>query len=557
MAEITLKLKAPTQEKTVSVKDDGTIKDLREEAAKAFDVTPSRVCLIYAGKILKDENTLSEHKLQDGLTVHVVIKQDPQRLSGQGGSATTTSTPSSTAPSYSPSQNRPSGYDPLTASAARFFSSADASQSSFASMQQTMQQQVLRNPELLRNVMESPLVQSLVSNPEVMRSIMQSNPQMRELMEASLPALRNPELSQMLTNPEVLRQSMEIASNPSLVQEMMRSYDRAVLNLESIPGGSGHLQRIYESVQEPMLNAMQGGDANNPFADLAGNTNRQAAPSNEPMPNPWAPPQQQQTETTTPATTATTGGGGTPTTTTPSSGGGTTATSLLGGIPFNPDTMSSAFQAPYVRQMLDVMASNPETFEAFLSANPVWSAASQDPAMRENLRRMLPQLARQMSRPGFVEMLSNPRAMRAMAQIQEGLRILQEEAPDVFSSMTNISGGAFGAVTTDPATTTTSSTEPTVAEGTEGAATTTPAPTNASSLGNVELASLMASLLNVAPSGQDSGTTQQLPPEVRYASQLQTLASMGFTNQSANLQALIFSHGDVNAAIDRLLGQGN
>lgn len=74
----------------------------------------------------------------------------------------------------------------------------------------------------------------------------------------------------MLTNPEVLRQSMEIASNPSLVQEMMRSYDRAVLNLESIPGGSGHLQRIYESVQEPMLNAMQGGDANNPFADLAG-----------------------------------------------------------------------------------------------------------------------------------------------------------------------------------------------------------------------------------------------------------------------------------------------
>ncbi|VDK43616.1 unnamed protein product [Taenia asiatica] len=425
MTEITLKLKAPTQEKTVSVKDNGTIKDLREEAAKAFDVTPSRVCLIYAGKILKDENTLSEHKLQDGLTVHVVIK----RVSGQGGLATTTSTPSSTAPSYSPSQNRPSGYDPLTASAARFFSSADASQSSFASMQQTMQQQVLRNPELLRNVMESPLVQSLVSNPEVMRSIMQSNPQMRELMEASPLALvlslrpdllvihaiakfRNPELSQMLTNPEVLRQSMEIASNPSLVQEMMRSYDRAVLNLESIPGGSGHLQRIYESVQEPMLNAMQGGDANNPFADLAGNTNRQAAPSNEPMPNPWAPPQQQQTETTTPTTTATTGGGGTPTTTTPSSGGGTTATSLLGGIPFNPDTMSSAFQAPYVRQMLDVMASNPETFEAFLSANPVWSAASQDPAMRENLRRMLPQLARQMSRPGFVEMLSNPRAMR-------------------------------------------------------------------------------------------------------------------------------------------------
>lgn len=91
-----------------------------------------------------------------------------------------------------------------------------------------------------------------------------------------------------------------------------------------------------------------------------------------------------------------------------------------------------------------------------------------------------------------------------MAQIQEGLRILQEEAPDVFSSMTNISGGAFAAATTDPAATTTQSTEHTASEGTEGAATTTPAPANTSSLGNVELASLMASLLNVAPSGQDS-----------------------------------------------------
>lgn len=44
------------------------------EAAKAFEVATSRVCLIYAGKILKDEHTLIEHKLKDGLTVHIVIK---------------------------------------------------------------------------------------------------------------------------------------------------------------------------------------------------------------------------------------------------------------------------------------------------------------------------------------------------------------------------------------------------------------------------------------------------------------------------------------------------
>lgn len=89
-----------------------------------------------------------------------------------------------------------------------------------------------------------------------------------------------------------------------------------------------------------------------------------------------------------------------------------------------------------------------------------------------------------------------------MAQIQEGLRILQEEAPDVFSSMTNISSNAFssaaapsGTSTTEPAT---ESSGNTTSEGTEGSAS-TPSSGNTLSLGNMELASLMASLLNVAP----------------------------------------------------------
>lgn len=125
------------------------------------------------------------------------------------------------------------------------------------------------------------------------------------------------------------------------------------------------------------------------------------------MPNPWAQPTSPSgTSTTAASTTAASSGGNS------GSAISEAVNSLLGGIPFNPETMSSAFQAPYVRQMLEAMASNPETFEAFLSANPLWAGANQDPVMREQLRRMMPQLARQMNRPGFVNMLSNPRAMR-------------------------------------------------------------------------------------------------------------------------------------------------
>ena len=47
---------------------------------------------------------------------------------------------------------------------------------------------------------------------------------------------RNPELSHMLNNPEILRQTMEIARNPAMMQELMRNQDRAMSNLESIPG---------------------------------------------------------------------------------------------------------------------------------------------------------------------------------------------------------------------------------------------------------------------------------------------------------------------------------
>ena len=48
---------------------------------------------------------------------------------------------------------------------------------------------------------------------------------------------------------------------------------------------------------------------------------------------------------------------------------------------------------------------------------------------------------------------------------------------------------------------------------------------------------------------------QNQPPEQRFSSQLDQLANMGFINREANIQALIATMGDVNAAIDRLLNQ--
>lgn len=43
-------------------------------------------------------------------------------------------------------------------------------------------------------------------------------------------------------------------------------------------------------------------------------------------------------------------------------------------------------------------------------------------------------------------------------------------------------------------------------------------------------------------------------PEARFQQQLEQLNAMGFVNREANLQALIATGGDINAAIERLLG---
>lgn len=60
----------------------------------------------------------------------------------------------------------------------------------------------------------------------------------------------------------------------------------------------------------------------------------------------------------------------------------------------------------------------------------------------------------------------------------------------------------------------------------------------------------LANLLGAAAAAQGQN---QVPPEERYQAQLEQLSGMGFVNREANLQALIATFGDVNAAVERLL----
>lgn len=161
-----------------------------------------------------------------------------------------------------------------------------------------MQQQLTENPNLMREVLNTPAMQNIMNSPDLIRDLIMNNPQMRELVD------RNPDLAHVLNDPSILRQTVEAARNPELMREMMRNTDRAMSNIESSPEGFNMLRRMYETVQEPFMNATtmagEGDTTPNPFAALLGDQgSNQArdptgdapttapAPNTNPLPNPW------------------------------------------------------------------------------------------------------------------------------------------------------------------------------------------------------------------------------------------------------------------------------
>jgi len=593
-------LKTPKEKRTVEVDGGANVKDFREKVAAAFESTDvEAVCLIFAGKILKDADTLGSHNIKDGMTVHLVIKQSKSASNPASPASNAPASPASPSPSASGNPASPSTASTSApspgGSTSGGTSSADATANPFGSlglsgpnpfgslaglsgltgmtafggpggggqnlqeMQRNMMREMGSNPDSVRQILDNPMVQSLMQNPEVMQNLMMANPQMRELME------RNPEITHMLNNPELMRQTMEMARNPTMMQEMMRNQDRALSNLESMPGGFNALRRLYTDVQEPMMNAAQEGfGPSNPFANLnssssasttaatsststssttASSTN---AENTQPLPNPWAP-----------------GGGASSTATSSASGTNTTPSgrpltgnvptglnfntpgmqSLMQQITANPSMMQNMMNAPYMQAMMQSMSANPDLASNLLRQNPLYAA---NPQLGNQIAQMMPQMMAQLQNPAVQNMMSNPRAMQAMMQIQQGLSTLQAEAPGVLPAIgvPGVSqpppGGLSNPTTSAPTSSSTSgSTAPSPGSGGPTAAANTD-----------QLSPLMQNLMSMMQQG-----THNQAPEQRYSNEMEQLVAMGFVNREANLQALIATFGDVNAAIERLLNQ--
>ncbi|XWS40286.1 hypothetical protein CRYUN_Cryun18bG0127500 [Craigia yunnanensis] len=419
---------------TVRTSLESNVGSFKAVLAQNCDIPADQQRLIYKGRILKDDQTLQSYGLQADHTVHMVRGFAPSSSTPPPTATTNVETPSTT-----PGVTRGVGSNEGAGLGASLFPGLNPLGDSgglglfgaeLPEFEQ-VQQQLTQNPNMMREIMNTPAIQSLMNNPELMRSLIMSNPQMHEIID------RNPELGHILNDPSILQQTLEAARNPELMREMMRNTDRAMSNIESSPEGFNMLRRMYENVQEPFLNAttMAGNNGNgpgsNPFAALLGNqggsqaidspnntsttgsetTQGHTSPNTNPLPNPWN---------------NTGSGGGTQTNTTarsnPAGDARTPGIGGLGGLGLldmppmlngMPDAsqLTQLLQNPAISQMTQSIASNPQYMNQILNLNP-------------QLRGMFdsnPQLRDMMQNPEVLRQMFSPETMQQMLALQQSL----------------------------------------------------------------------------------------------------------------------------------------
>ena len=98
----------------------------------------------------------------------------------------------------------------------------------------------------------------------------------------------------------------------------------------------------------------------------------------------------------------------------------------------NPQLMQNMLSAPYTQSVLQSLSQNPDMAANIIGSNPLFAG---NPELQQEMRNMMPRMMQQLQNPEVQGVVTNPEAMRAIMQIQEGLQRLRQVAPEFYSSM--------------------------------------------------------------------------------------------------------------------------
>jgi ubiquilin len=226
--QLTFNIKASNDQKFVlTLPISTTIADVKNKLAGSdyADIPAERIRLIYSGRVLKNEDTLSTHNVKDGNTIHMV--KGAMSNARQNPAASTSSAAAPAVPAL-PNMATGTGNNPLAGltgaryagfhglpSANMFGADGGVSAQNLLRQRDTADISQMGAPpppdEMLRMLDDPNFAQTMneaLNNPDMLRILeqhpmMRDNPQLRNM-------IRNPEMRRLMFNPEMLRMQLQM-----------------------------------------------------------------------------------------------------------------------------------------------------------------------------------------------------------------------------------------------------------------------------------------------------------------------------------------------------------
>ncbi|XP_051843534.1 ubiquilin-1-like [Antechinus flavipes] len=492
---ITVTAKTPQERQEFTLAENCSVREFKEQISMRLNCDVNRLVLIFTGKILRDQDTLNQRGVLDGTTVHLVVRN---RFPGFTPSCHLTATPA-TSNQPIPGSNSP-GSSPSTGAAGLLTRLGRIARGSpdLADFLGHLAQLLMAVPEAVVQFLDDPSIQGLLGETPSSTNPSGTGPGRLMAQPQTAPPAQAAE-----TVPEALR-------SPALLREllMLRADERGLGALKAVPGGDNALRQVYADIQQLMLTVPASAPRAKGPASLSGPSNSSSSAGPLRLGNVWPGAQGRVLGTSTQAT----------------SPYSSSIPNLYMGLGPGSQDMSptigkgalpgpSAPSASALRNALNVLHQNPSLLHQLTAGSP--------------LRPRLP----------LLPILTNPRALQAWLQIEQGLQTLSMEIPGLGPCLRG-SGrphGGHGGGLAGGSNSRVSSQQPTLA-----------------------VLQLLQALAHASPNAlQTPPPPPPLPPppsEGRFQQELDQLKAMGFSNRDANLQALIATGGDIHAAIERLLG---
>ncbi|KAJ1034066.1 hypothetical protein NDA18_000938 [Ustilago nuda] len=224
-----INIKGPSELRlSIDITSDQTVRQLKEAIEKQKpDVPADAQRLIYAGKVLKDEETLSVYKIKDGNTVHMV-KSAARSAPTTGNPSVPGTAPSSTGSSNNAASSLSHGV-PSNFSAGQNFTNNPLSALNRADYAGPHMARLLnesggafggmglnpRDPNMMMGLMQNPEVQrqmqDMMSRPEFIDQMLAMNPQLQGMAPQMREMMRSEQFREMITNPETMQRIAQMS----------------------------------------------------------------------------------------------------------------------------------------------------------------------------------------------------------------------------------------------------------------------------------------------------------------------------------------------------------